>query len=263
MKKELLTIILSLFVGILYARHEEFQTVKVRGEYAVVLSASSLAGNQAMELAREDARRQAIEKVCGSRVSTWDKVEISTAGETFNSLSVYQVDGEIVDFEVIKEGYYQSDVRSVETVFYCEAKVKVKRGAEPDPNFCAKVEGVHSVYYENDALEFSVTPYRDCYLKIFLFADAAKGYRIYPNSMESPVMLKQGQQYNFPTNNNAEYSITKDTDHPIEVNRLVFVFTKEERPFYHETTSRAEIERWMALIPNDEKFLYSIAFDIR
>lgn len=218
---------------------------------------------QAKEFARNDAERQAIDKVCGSRVSVWDQVEVSGVGETFNSLSVNQVDGEIVEFEIIKEGTEQSTVRSAETIFYCEAKVKVKRGAEPDPNFTASIVGVKKVYYDEDALEFSVTPYRDSYLKIFLFTDVKTGYRIYPNLLESPVLLKQGTLYGFPTNSMGEYVISKDTDAPIEVNRLVFVFTKEERPFYHETTSRTEIERWMALIPNDEKYLYSVAFDIR
>lgn len=248
---------------LVFAKHEKIETVRVRGEYALVLSSSNVTGLQAKELARKDAERQAVEKVCGSRVSIWDQVEVSRAGETFNSLSVNQVDGEIVEFEILKEGIEQSTVRSVETIFYCEAKVKVKRGVEPDPDFTANILGIKKVYYENEQLEFTFTPYRDGFLKIFLFPNATTGYRIYPNILESPVLLIHGKKYRFPTNDIAEYTITKDTDAPIEVNRLVFVFTKEERPFYQETTSRAEIERWIALIPNDKKYLYSVAFDIR
>lgn len=248
---------------LVFAKHEKIETVKVRGEYALVLSSSNVTGLQAKEFARKDAERQAVEKVCGSRVSIWDQVEISNAGETFNSLSVNQIDGEIVEFELLKEGNEPSKSRAIETIFYCEAKVKVKRGVEPDPDFNASVSGLKKVYYENDLIEFTFTPYRDGFLKIFLFPDATTGYRIYPNILESPVLLTQGKKYRFPTNDIAEYAITKDTDAPIEVNRLIFVFTKEERPFYSETTSRAEIERWMALIPNDKKYLYSVAFDIR
>ena len=263
MQKGILIYILMAFVCTCYAQHEKIQTVKVRGEYTLILSSSNVTGIQAVELARKDAQRKAIEKVCGSRVCVWDQVEISNAGETLNSLSVNQVDGEIVEFEILKEGNNQSETRSIETIFYCEAKVKVKRGVDPDPDFTATITGVEKVYYDNDALEFSVTPYRDGYLKIFLFADTKTGYRIYPNILEKPILLKQGVKYNFPTNSMAEYIVSKDTDNPFEVNRLVFVFTKEERPFYEETTSRSEIERWMALIPNDKKYLYSIAFDIR
>lgn len=262
MQKGIILFLATLWVCTASAQHEKIQTVKVRGEYTLVLSSSNVTGLQAKELARKDAERQAIEKVCGSRISVWDQVEVSNAGETFNSLSVNQMDGEIVEFDIIKEDNEPSKIRPTETIFYCEAKVKVKRGVEPDPNFTASIAGVKNVYYDEDALAFSVTPYRDCYLKIFLFADAKTGYRIYPNLLESPMLLKQGALYSFPTNKMGEYIISKDTDAPIEVNRLVFVFTKEERPFYHETTSRAEIERWMALIPNNEKYLYSVAFDI-
>ncbi len=265
MKKSILLVILVSFLGDLgfAIQHEKVQHVKVRGEYTVLLSSSSLNGMQATQLAREDAKRKAIEKVCGSRVSTWDKAESSSAGEVFTSLTVKQVDGEVVEFTIIEEGYDKSDIRSTETVFWCVANVKVKRGVEPDPNFAATVEGVRAVYYEADAVTFTVLPYRDCYLKIFLFADEDTGYRIYPNNLEEPILLTAGRKVIFPTNDISEYVVTKDTDAPLETNRLVFVFTKEERPFYHETTSRQEIEQWMALIPNDRKFICFIGFDIQ
>ena len=48
-----------------------------------------------------------------------------------------------------------------------------------------------------------------------------------------------------------------------EINRLVFVFTKTERPFDEEETSRAEIEKWMAKIPNDQKYLHFSVIEIR
>ena len=67
----------------------------------------------------------------------------------------------------------------------------------------------------------------------------------------------------FPTIKHYEYSVFKSTNNSFETNRLVLVFTKEELPFYMETYSRAEIEKWIALIPNDKKFLYSVAFDIK
>ena len=257
-------LLLSLVVAIsAYSLNETTKTVKVRGEYAVLQSSSTLQWQQAPELAREEAKRIAIEKVCGTKVNVWDKVEITGRGESFNSLSINQTDGEIVEFDIIEEGTYQSDVRKVETIFFCEAKVIVKRGVAADPNFVADVTGIQSVYYEGDGITFNVKPYQDCYLKVFLFVDATTGYRIYPNNLETPFLLLANKDVLFPTKDYWEYSVTKDTDAPFETNRLVFVFTKEERPFYQETTSREEIEKWMALIPNDKKYFYFAAFDIR
>jgi hypothetical protein len=251
------------FAVFAFADNESTKTVKVRGSYTVLSTSSALEWRQAPELARQDARRAALEKVSNTKVNIWDKVESSSSGETFNSLALNQLDGEIVEFIVLKEWTDKSDVRNTETVFYCEAKVTVKKGKEPDPDFVADITGLNPVYYDGDAITCKVKPYKDCYLKIFLFANANEGYRIYPNYIEDPFLLRANREVVFPTDNNWEYSVTKDTDAPFETNCLVFVFTKEERPFYNETTSRAEIEKWMALIPNDAKFLFFAPFDIR
>jgi hypothetical protein len=41
------------------------------------------------------------------------------------------------------------------------------------------------------------------------------------------------------------------------------VFTKTERPFSEQVTSRSEIEKWIAGIPNDQKYLQFAIFEIR
>lgn len=245
-----------------FAQKEKVHTVKnVRGEYAMIVAYSDITGREATEKAREDAKRKAIEQICGSRMNIWDQVEISSAGESFNSTAINQIDGEIIDFEIIEEGNRQSDVRQAETVFYCIANVKVKRGMPPDPNFTAAIEGLRSVYFEGSNLEFTITPYRDCFLKIFLFEDSQKGYRLYPNDYDTPKILLANQKVVFPQR--VDFVATKDSNRPTETNWLIFVFTKDERPFYHATTSRQEIEKWMALIPNDEKYIVFTAIDIR
>lgn len=245
-----------------FAQKEKVHTVKnVRGEYTMVVAYSDVTGREATERAREDAKKKAIEQICGTRINIWDQVEISSAGETFNSTAINQTDGEIVDFEIIEEGYKQSDVRSAETVFYCIANVKVKRGVDPDPDFTAAIENIRSTYFEGDRLQFSITPYRDCYLKVFLFEDTQTGYRLYPNDYDVPTLLAAGKTIVLPQK--VDFTMTKSSSRPTETNRLIFVFTKEERPFYHATTSRAEIEKWMALIPNDRKYIVFMAIDIR
>ncbi len=244
------------------AQRERVQTVrKVRGEYSMVIATSDVSGRQATEYAREDAKRKAIEQVCGLRLNIWDKVEISSAGETFNSLSVNQIDGEIVSFEILEEGNAPSSVRPSETVFYCVADVKVKRGAEPDADFVAAVEGLRSVYFSGENITFTVLPYRECYLKIFLFEDSQTGYRLYPNDFDSPELLPAGGKIAFPKD--SDFVVNKSSAAETETNRLVFVFTKSERPFYHTTVSRREIEEWMALIPNDEKYISIYSMDIK
>ena len=133
----------------------------------------------------------------------------------------------------------------------------------PDPNFTADVQGLRAYYVEGDQLEFEITPRLDSYVKIFLFVNETTAYRIYPNELERPHLLKANTRYSFPTSSNIEYTMEKDTNEAIEINHIVFVFTKEEVPFYHPTTSRVEIEKWISMLPNDTKFLYSTTYEIR
>ncbi len=256
-----LLIVSALITINLFAQKEKVTSLKaVRGEYSVVLEYSDVTGREAVILAREDAKRKALEEVCGSRINIWDQMETSSAGDVYNSLSINQVDGEILEFEIINEGWNQSSVRTGETVFYCVADIKVKRGVAPDPNFGATVSGVKSVYYVDELLQFKIVTYQDCYLKIFLMEDEKIGYMLYPNELDCDRMLEKGVEFSLK---NTELAIGKSTDNPIEINRLVFVFTKVEMAFAQMVTSRAEIEKWIAKIPNDQKYLQFAVMEIR
>lgn len=246
------------------AHKEKVETVRdVRGEFSLVLELSDITGREAVQLAREDAKRKALERVCGSRVSIWNYMETSSAGDSFNSLGINQVDGEIVEFEIVREGTVQSESRSSEMIFYCIANVKVKKGIDPDPDFYAAVNGLKSVYYSGEALQFSVMPYRDCYMKIFLMENDELGYMLYPNEYDRASLLTAEKKFDIAEEPYYQFELYKTSSAPKEINRVVFVFTKTERPFNEQETSRAEIERWMAGIPNDQKYLHFAVIEIR
>ncbi len=247
-----------------FAEREKIVTLRnVRGEFAVAHMYSNITGPEAKQFAQDAAKKRAIEEVCGSRVNAWDKMEISSEGEAFNSLSIIQTDGEIVEFNIKEEGSCQSPDRKEETIYYCVADVKVKKGVDPDPAFAASVNGIKSIYFSNEELHFDVTPYKDCYLKIFLLEDSKKGYQIYPNEYDRATQLVASRKYEITKSDAYSFTITKSTTAAKEVNRLVFVFTKTERAFDAFETSRKEIEEWMARIPNDQKFFYFATFEIR
>lgn len=248
-----------------FAQKAKKQIVSVKGEYTVLESSSPLAWRQAPQKAREDAQKKAIEKVCGSTISVWDVVEMSSAGESYNSLTAVQTDGEIIDFKIIREGVYQSKIRQDETIFYCEAEVTVKSGVQPDPNFVAEIQGLKSIYYEGDELVFTVKPYQDCYLKVFVFSDATTAQLLYPSDLEQSFKLQALKTARFPIDSiiYGGYTLLLDTDDEFETNRLMFVFTKDERPFYQVTASGMKIMEWIALIPNNQKYLYAFTYDIR
>ncbi len=259
-------VFLALFITLTfngYAQKEKVHTVKnVKGEFSVVLTHSDITGREAMQFAREDAKRKALEKICGTRINIWDQMETSSAGDFFNSLSINQIDGEILEFNVIDEGFKQSDTRDIETIFYCIADVKVKQGVPSDPDFNVSIRGLKSVYYVKDLLLFDVVPYKDCYMKLFLFEDENTGYMLYPNAYESVAMFPANVQFSI-SDSPYEFELQKQSGVPSEINRLVFVFTKTERPFNDQITSRADIEKWIASIPNDQKYLHFAIIEIR
>ncbi len=243
---------------------EKIITVKgVKGEYSVVMQYADVTGREAFRLAEENAKRKALEKVCGSHITVWEQMEMSfAAGESYNSLSINQIDGEIVEFDVIEKNTYQSPIFPEETVFYCIANVKVKKGLAPDPDFTASVGGLKSVYYVGESLNFDITPYRNCYLKVFLMEDDKTGYMLYPNLWDASKEIPADSRLLIPESNYS-LKLRKSKDQPKEINRLVFVFTKTERPFNHKVTSRSEIEEWIAMIPNDQKYLHFFIIEIR
>lgn len=247
------------FLPCLAEQEREVWVKSVRGEFAAIAS-MDISMRTARDMAREDAKKQAISKVCGEKLNAWNQVESSSAGESFNSLTILQVDGEVVEFNIVDEGQIQNPLREQEMLFYCVANIKVKKGIEPDPDFKAEVDQLRGSYISGEALTFSITPYRDCYLKVFLFENTEIGYRLYPNNYDYVERLIAGQKRTFPQSQ--RYEITLSTSQSIETNHLVFVFTKDENPYYNETTSRQEIEQWMARIPNDRKYIYYTTINI-
>ena len=263
MRSYLILVLLTLFAQITYAQKEKVHTVKsIRGEYSIILTHSDVTGREAVQLARDDAKRKALESVCGSRINIWDQMETSSAGDVFNSLSINQINGEILEFNIVEEGHIQSSVRPTETIFYCVADVKVKQSNEADPDFMVEINGLKSVYYTKDVLLFDVTPYKECYMKLFLLENDSIGYLLYPNTYDAPKRLLANDKFSI-ANSSYEFELQKNPNLDKEVNRLVFVFTKSERPFNSQITSRSEIEKWIASIPNDQKYLHFAIIEIR
>ncbi len=250
-------VLLCLFgAGSAVAQSEKVVTVsKIRGEYAVVLTLSDITGREALQKARDNAKQRAVEQVCGQKLNVWEQMEVSSAGDMFNSLSIIQTDGEIVDFEIVDEGTEMSATRENEIIYFCVANVKVKRGGSYDPEFKVNVNGIRSVYQAGDVLTFKVKPQKKCYMKIFLLEDSQIGYMLYPNVYDKESVLEANVEFDMAKNRQYEFYMQVAEDREKEINRLVFVFTKQNYLFEDDVTSRRDIERWIAEIPNNEKFL--------
>lgn len=262
MKKCVSTLLLlALFLSPCHAeREKEVHVKKIRGEYYMTTD-MDISMQTAKRSAQENAKRNAMVKACGETINAWDMVESGAAGENFNSVNMVQVNGEIVEFEIVEEGHSQNPAREKEMMFYCIANVTVKKGIEPDPDFSVDIRGIKNSYMVDDqGMTFTVLSSKDAYLKVFIFENAEIGTRLYPSGLESSFPLKANQQYTFPTQKNTYYELY--TDKEIETDIMVFVLTKTERPYLNEETNRQEIESWIAKIPNDQKFVFYKSINI-
>ena len=216
---------------------------------------------QATEIAKNEAIKKAIEKICGTgNVSIWTNMEGKAAGECFNSLTLIQNNGEVVDIEEIDHNVKKGEIKG-NLIYWWEGNISVKKGVEPDPDFKANVKNLQPFYEAGEELTFTVKPYGDAYLKIFIFENEETGYLLYPNGLEKPFTLTKNTEYTFPTNKRAYYPLFTDKEE--ETDWLVFVFTKTECPFEKEDTqSRREIEKWIAKLRNDQKFIHYACFKI-
>ena len=236
-----------------YAGHEKSKLIKkVRGEY-VITANSSVSPAEAKEQAREDAKRKALIQAFGQQVNIFDQLEISFAGESFNSMSVLKNNGEIEDIEIIDEGFEQNPNRSSEMVFYCVANILVKKGISPDPSFTATINGIHSSYFDGEACDFTIIPTKEAYLKIFCYENTETGYYLYPGGIHHGLALKADIPTRIPESNN--YDILFFTDKYRETNTIVILLTKEEYPFNISNPTRQDIDKYIVQIPNDKKFV--------
>ena len=243
-----------------YAGHEKSKLIKrVRGEYAITAN-SHVSPLEAKEKAREDAKKQALIQAFGQKINIIDQIETSSAGESFNSLSVLKNEGEIEEFTILEEGLAPNPTRKTEMVFYCIANVKVKAGNEPDPSFTATISGIHSTYFSNEYCFFTITPSQNSYLKVFIYENSEVGYYLYPGGSHHGLYLKADTPIQLPRNTDSDIQLY--TDKTKETNTIVLLLTKEEYPFNINNPTRQDINRFITLIPNDKKFVSYHIIDI-
>lgn len=243
------------------AQKESIVEVKnIRGEYNWTLRGEHLNLEEAENRALLDAKRKAVERVCGEQINVWGQLQTTEVGQSLTSTILSQSNGELVEWQEVEKGDYQSEIDGVITVFYV-INAKVKKGNLPDPKFTATVDGLKSVYLNGEKLNFEVKSHTDAHLTIFLMENEQTGYKLFPNSGDKNTKLLAEKVQN-PLKN-SDLIVEKSTKKPKETNFLIFVFTKTERPFLTNTTSWATIEKWIAQIPNNEKFLIFTPFEIR
>jgi len=138
-----------------------------------------------------------------------------------------------------------------------------KHTDKKDPSFVIKVEGIKEDYVEDDPLDFSFTPSKDGYLKIFDVTDES-AFILYPYhdkaysymNDDPERVFRKNEKVHFPVNSNMEgyYFGIDNEEKEKEYNLLIFVFTKDNVPFMDEVKVN-NIMKWIYQMPLDERIV--------
>jgi hypothetical protein len=136
-----------------------------------------------------------------------------------------------------------------------------KHDEKKDPALVIKVDGIRENYLEEDPLDFSFTPSKDGYLRIFNVTDE-KASILYPYfdpndkrlNDNSDRLFKKNEKIKFPVNKNLDgyYFGIDNPEKEKEYNLLIFVFTIGNIPFMEEVKVN-NIMKWIYKIPLEER----------
>ncbi|MDR1919945.1 MAG: DUF4384 domain-containing protein [Tannerellaceae bacterium] len=178
-------------------------------------------------------------------------------GEQFLEISNIEIGGNVTDFEIVS-----SDINVLQAgpskIMVAEVLINasvLKYEKARDLSFQFKVQGIRDSYRENDNLSFSVTPYQNGYLRIFLFEEDGLGEQIYPdNLLEPDLLFSREGTINFPLNDAYRYQLVKtDRSKSKETNRMLFVYLKDNIRFIEKEVTLQVVLNWVAKISPERR----------
>ena len=184
--------------------------------------------------------------------------------EVFNSDLLTHLSGSIKEWNYTINPTKKFD--SEKQLFFIEfeilAKVK-KYKSKPDPTFKAKIEGLKGSYIDADRIEFSIYPFKECYLNIFYISDNEANI-LFPYELTQETLIKADEKTII------DYLIAeaiKDN----ESGRLITVITKEFYPYdsayknddgFETITTVDDVFKWILDIEPENRTEYYHQFVI-
>lgn len=231
----------------------------VKGEWVV---SNDITIPQAREKAIVEAKLEALRQAGVPELISESSLSYVSEGENgmkdlFESITNANIFGEISDFKIVKEEKKINDVGNIIYDVWIDATVVIHKELK-DPGFGCDVKGIKSSYASPDALSFSITPSKDCYLRIFIVSEN-EGTQLYPSKFEPQAILNAEKQIQFPRKG-FQYEIS--TEKKTEINYLILLLTKQDIPFKEKETPE-NILRFISSINPSQKTLKTFSLFIK
>ena len=167
----------------------------------------------------EEARELAIQNACKIAIEYYSGVEISGRTLTLQAESNEKIlldnflqlinqtsKGIILEKEVLNEEI-KTDGNILNKVVVLKVKVGQQKG-EKDPYFNLTANLNREYFKENENLELTVIPTKDCYLTVFNICSNDSVYIIFPNQYRNDNFVKAGEEFKLPDENDRKIGLS-------------------------------------------------------
>lgn len=247
---------MKIYLFIIYCLLSSFnysQIIEVKNIVGEAIISGNMSPNDAKIEAINNAKLKALQKAgIEENISSYQTLYSNQKNNDFSQFFSNDIQSEmrgaVKKYDIVKEQIIQKNINELVSEVTINAEI-IKYNTLPDYSFKAKVEGVKSAYNKNDNLKFEITVTHDSYLQIFNINDSETSL-FYPNIYEKQILIKANTVLKFPISNIA-YQL--DTEKKIEINRLIFVFTKSNIPYINmdknQSTNQEDIFSWIYSLP--------------
>ena len=222
---------------------------KVKGEWIV---SNDITLKQARDKAIEEAKIEALRKAgVPELISNYTAFFKSENGkrqsDLFESISSTDVFGEISDFEIVQEEKKVNDFGNIVISIWIDANVQIHKELK-DPSLGCDVKGIKPVYLSTEKLTFNFSPWKDCYLKVFILSEN-EGSQLYPSRYERQQLFTAGNPISFP-GKGFNYEVLTEKEE--EMNHVIFLVTKIDVPFREKETPQNILKYISSISPNQK-----------
>jgi hypothetical protein len=252
---------LSLFINLSLCAQNKVKEITLKNVQGTAIGNNNESIDQVTQRAVNEAKiaalKQAgIEENISSFTDYFQSENNNNYEELFASDILSDIRGTIKAVEILEANktFNEFGNLNIEVTINCTV---VKYISNKDFSFDVWVDGVGMFYQNETKLIFKVKPSKDTYVNMFIFNET-EAYQLFPNELESPLLLEKNTPYVFPSYK-ADYIL--ETNKKSEAHRMIMVFTKEMIPYTADIEYKKIID-WIFSIPPDMRVVKSFGFNV-
>ena len=229
-------------------------------------------------LAKRQARREAIEKVCGIALQSETLVNnFVNAGDFIHAISY----GNVVQERNIewKTETIPSQDSSQPPLIVLRLSMQVRVipvEDSPDPEFRLSAQANRHVFQSGEEMYFKIQSSKDCYITIFNLAADDSVYVLYPNSIDSEHFIEADILVEIPSaasrKNGYQFKVATLPGQFKHTETITVIGTKHKIPFWDDVVSQnvgtpriamTKLSRWLSEIPVSQRAEASFAYSVQ